>query len=174
MNMRLLVFLFVMVAAAACSKTAEGTAGPLPASQGISADMTMNPKEGDRCPVCAMTTHDKKMPAAIALMDGRTFYFCGPGCMIRSWLDPKTHLGVEKSALKTAVATEFLTGSHVDAQAAFWVMGSDVVGPMGPMPVALKDQASVDAFKKRHGGTRIFKLGEMTQKEWQAMKKTSK
>ena len=97
-----------------------------------------------------------------------------PGCMIRTWLDPQTHLNAEKGALKNAVATDFLTGDHIDAEDAFWIVGSDVVGPMGPMPVPLKNQASVEAFKKRHGGTQVFQLKEMTLEKLKALKTAAK
>jgi copper chaperone NosL len=171
MSLRLLVIPLIAIPLSwtACNKTSEKKGASVPAVQGLDADLTMHPAQADRCPVCAMSTHDKKLPAAIALKDGRTFYFCGPGCMIRAWLDPKTHLGVEKSALERAVATDFLTGKHVDAEQAYWVLGSDVVGPMGPMPAPLADQQAVDAFQKRHGGKRVFMLKEMTPEKWRAL-----
>ena len=173
----LVILVFLGAATLACGKETEGgtaaaSGGPKSAAVALDDDLTMHPGEGDRCPVCAMTTHDKKLPAAIALKDGRTFYFCGPGCMIRSWLDPKQHLGVDKSALGRAVATEFITGKSIDAGKAVWIWGSDVAGPMGPMPVPLAAE-NVEAFKTRHGGAVTFSLDGMTTEKWQALKKGS-
>ena len=156
-----------------CGKSDGKPSGPRPAVQSVSEDLIMHPSPEDRCPVCAMTTHDKKLPAAITLTDGRSFYFCGPGCMIRTWLDPKKNLGVDKIALKSAVATEFYTGESVDALTATWVAGSDVVGPMGPMPVPLETAAKADTFKAEHGG-HSFALKEMTLEKWRSLRKGTK
>jgi nitrous oxide reductase accessory protein NosL len=168
---KFIAILGIILTFSGCSgsdKVASG--GPIPAANGIGRDLSMRPEKTDRCPVCAMATHDKKLPAAISLNDDRTFYFCGPGCMIRAWLDPKEILGVGKADLKQAVATEFMTGKSIDANNAVWVLGSDVKGPMGPMPVPLSKE-NVDAFKKRHGSTRTFSLGEMTKERWQTLRK---
>jgi copper chaperone NosL len=161
----------VTVCQVACNKESPAGKGPTPAVQGIGTDGALHPDPSDRCPVCAMTVHDKKFGAAIVLDDGRTFYFCGPGCMIRSWMAPQKHLGTDPSHLKSATATEYFTGKPVDAQTAIWVAGSDVSGPMGPMPVALSDDASAKTFLARHGGKSTFRLKDMTPEKWQAMKK---
>ena len=36
---------------------------------------------------------------AIELDDGRTFYCCGPGCMLRSWLHPEVYLGTGEATV---------------------------------------------------------------------------
>ena len=109
-------------------------AGPLaPAATALDTDGTMHIGPDDRCPVCAMRpARYPKSACAIQLTDGRTFYFCETGCMLRSWLHPDVHLGVAKSALRRVVAREYFSGAHIDGQAALWVAGSDVIGPMGP------------------------------------------
>jgi copper chaperone NosL len=170
-----LLCLSALVAGAlcACNKDSASGKGPAPAVRGVTEDGAMHPGDKDRCPVCAMTVHDRKFPAAIRLDDGRTFYFCGPGCMIRSWTDPVTHLGVKASHLESARATEYFSGKTVDAKAAIWVAGSDVTGPMGPMPVALENQAAVEKFQQRHGGKHIFRLEDLTAEKWQAIRKSA-
>lgn len=155
----------------ACNKESASGKGPAPAAQGVDNDGTMHPGPDDRCPVCAMTVHDKKFPAALQLEDNRTFYFCGPGCMIRSWTDPQTHLGTDASHLKSAWATEYFSGKSMDANRAVWIVGSDLKGPMGPMPVAVEDPAAAEKFKERHGGKETFQLKDMTADKWQALRK---
>ena len=157
---------------AGCGKAVDDNAGkgPTPAVQGVDADGTMHPGASDRCPVCGMTVHDRKFPASLTLKDGRTFYFCGPGCLIRTWTDPATHLGVSADALLAARATDYFTGKSLDANEAFWIFGSDVKGPMGPMPVAVSDEAEAETFKKRHGAKTTFRLKDMTAEKWQALR----
>ena len=141
-----------------------------PAKQGLSATGSMNLSPGDRCPVCAMAViKHEKFSAAIELNDGSTYYFCGPGCMIKSWLHPEVFLGTSKQQLKRAVVREYFSGEEWDALAGEWVAGSDIIGPMGPMMVLLKTAEDVATFRKRHGGNATFKLGKLTDTQWEHM-----
>ncbi len=134
-----------------------------PAARPLGADGRVHLSEGDRCPVCAMKVIEHpKTAAAIALEDGTTYYFCGTGCLIKSRIRPDVYLGVERSRIARAVVQDYFAGTPVDAMKARWVAGSDVVGPMGPALVPLKDDADLAKFKERHGGKRVFSLGEMT------------
>ncbi len=118
--------------------------------------------EEDRCPVCAMVVaKHPKHAAAMVLKDGRAFYFCGNGCLIRTWLHPEIYLNEKKENVSKLWVQDYFSGKPIDAKLAVWVAGSDVVGPMGPALVALKDDAAADTFTKRHGGKRRFKLSEM-------------
>jgi nitrous oxide reductase accessory protein NosL len=108
-----------------------------------------------------------KFASAIELGDGRTFYFCGTGCMIRSWLHPEVFLGSGRDELRRAVVKEYFAGEHVDALKAIFVAGSDVVGPMGKALVPLKNESDVETFMKRHKGKTTFRLSEMNDARWE-------
>ena len=121
----------------------------------------------DRCPVCAMPiTKHQKFASAIELKDGTTYYFCGTGCMIKSWLHPEVFLGHPKTDLKRAIVPEYFNGENVDASSVIFVAGSDVVGPMGPALVPLKNMADVETFKERHGAKTTFTMAEMNDTLW--------
>lgn len=147
---------------------ASACAGPLtPARVPLDGDGTMHISPEDRCPVCAMRpARYPKSACAIQLADGRTFYFCETGCMLRSWLHPDIHLGAAVSALKRIVVREYFSGDYLDGNAAFWVAGSDVIGPMGPMIVPLDGEDHLAVFKRRHGGRTVFRLGDMNETLW--------
>ncbi len=118
---------------------APATSKVTPAKHGLEMDGTMNISPSDRCPVCAMNVKKHaKFAAAIELENGETHYFCGTGCMIRTWLHPEVFLNVDKKQLKRAVVKDYFTGKPLDAMQAYWVAGSDVIGPMGPALVPLK------------------------------------
>lgn len=141
-----------------------------PAKRGLDAQGQMRPSEGDRCPVCAMdVTRHPKFASAIQLEDGSTYYFCGTGCLIKSWLHPEIFLARTKGELKRAVTREYFGGKTVDALAAHWVAGSDVVGPMGPALVPLEREADIETFKQRHGGKTTFKLSSLTDERWEQL-----
>lgn len=143
---------------------------PVPGSRPLDETGQMQISPGDRCPVCAMMVKKhRKFASAIQLEDGTTYYFCGTGCMIRSWRHPEVYLAKEKNQLKKPVVRAYFTGETLDARAVFWVAGSDIVGPMGPALVPLKSQANLDAFRKRHGGKTVFRLEELTDDRWLAI-----
>lgn len=132
-------------------------------------DMALQLDPADRCPVCAMAVIKyPKFAAAIQLTDAKTYYFCATGCMIRAWLHPEIHLGCGGQELARPVVQEYLTGRPMDAREAVWVAGSDVIGPMGPYLTPLAP-SSVEAFVKRHGGHRTFRLAEMDDALWEAL-----
>ena len=123
--------------------------------------------EEDRCPVCAMKViRYPKFACTMELEDGRKFSFCAAGCMIRSWLHPEIYLKAEKSDIRKVWVQDYFTGQTIDGSAAFWVAGSDVVGPMGPTVVPLKSEADVESFKKRHGGKSVFHLKDLKDEKW--------
>ena len=122
----------------------------------------------DRCPVCAMTVKKHaKFASAIQLEDDTTYYFCGTGCMLRTWLHPEVFLNKPKQALRRGVVQDYFTGEQRDAAGVIWVVGSDVVGPMGPAIVPLSDEKSAETFQQRHGGKATFKLDELDDAKWQ-------
>ena len=165
--LRLGIVILLLVAAAPEPVPA---AGPVPGRQslGPEGDMAISPE--DRCPVCAMLPiRYPRFAAAIVLKDGRTYYFCSPGCMLNAWLHPDIFLGSSAAQLERPVVREYLSGAVMDAREVFWVSGSDVVGPMGPALVPLKDRAHLEAFRRRHGARKVFRLDELTHDNWQTL-----
>ncbi len=132
-----------------------------PAREGLTATDTFRISDGDRCPVCAMPiAKHVDTAAAVELVHGRTFYFCGNGCALRSWLDPKEHLGCGPEQRRRLMVRDYYSGKPVDAAGQLFVVGSDVMGPMGPMPVAVSPPQR-KVFVERHGGTETFRLSEI-------------
>jgi len=146
----------------------DSKAGPQPGLKPLDERGAMQISSQDRCPVCAMEVgKHKKFACAVQLMNGSTFYFCGAGCMIRSWIHPEIFLGAAKEELKRSVVQDYFSGEQVPGRSVYWVAGSDVIGPMGPALVPLKGEQHLDVFKKRHGAKDVFRLSEMTDEKWQ-------
>ena len=146
----------------------DTNAGPQPGLKPLDESGAMQISDQDRCPVCAMqVSKHKKFACAVQLMNGSTFYFCGAGCMIRSWIHPEIFLGAAKEELKRSVVQDYFSGEQVTGRSVYWVAGSDVIGPMGPALVPLKGEQHLDVFKKRHGAKAVFRLSEMTDEKWQ-------
>lgn len=144
--------------------------GPEPGRNPIDENNRMQISAQDRCPVCGMKVAEHpKFSSAIQLIDGTTYYFCGTGCMLRTWLHPEIFLTAPKDRLKTALVKDYFTGEHLDAREVFWVAGSDVIGPMGPALVPVKGEKALETFKRRHCGKTVFRLDELTDARWTAI-----
>lgn len=149
---------------------AEG--GPAPAMKTLAPDGQMQLSEPDRCPVCAMfPARRPQTAAAMTLKSGETFYFCGNGCLLRTWLRPTAYLGREQAQIDRLVVRDYFSGKPVDARTATWVAGSDVVGPMGPAIIALGDAGQLETFKKRHGGKTVFTFDQIDDTLWRQISK---
>lgn len=163
-----LVLVMLAMACGSAGPTLAG--GPAPGQLGLGAGGEMRISAEDRCPVCAMLPiRYPRFAAAIALRDGRTYYFCSPGCMVNAWLHPDIFLGTPTAQLRRPVVREYLSGEVLDARDVLWVSGSDVVGPMGPALVPLKGLTHLEAFRKRHGAKQVFRLDELTHDNWQTL-----
>jgi nitrous oxide reductase accessory protein NosL len=141
--------------------------GPVPGRQTLDQNGRMRIGALDRCPVCGMKVADYvKFSSAIQLSDNTTHYFCSSGCLLRAWLHPDIFLASSKEDLKTAVVREYFTGDQLDGRSVFWVIGSDVIGPMGPALVPVKGEKALETFKRRHGFQTVFLLEELDPEKW--------
>lgn len=169
-----LLILFRPVPPAVADDPAKGPAAPRmrpPAAlQPLADDGQMRISDPDRCPMCGMFPAKRSQTAAaMVLADGRTFYFCGNGCLLRTWRNTATYLNILPENIQRMVVRDYFTGAPLDAQRAWWVAGSDVIGPMGKALVALSTEEDLARFKERHGGTRIFQLSQMDDALWAAL-----
>src|SRR5512139_306979 len=105
------------------------------------------PKPGarDLCPVCGMIV--SKYPnwvATVVYKDGHAHHFDGAKDMFKYLQDlPKYAPGHRKEDIKAIAVTDFYNLGKVDARQAWFVIGSDVLGPMGHefVPLATKTDA---------------------------------
>jgi copper chaperone NosL len=154
-----------MILAPGSVPAADG--GPVPALKTLSADGQMTLSDADRCPVCAMfPSRRPQTAAAMTLKSGETFYFCGNGCLLRTWLRPTAYLGKPQAQIDRLVVLDYFSGQAIDGRTATWVAGSDVVGPMGPAIIALGDPGQLPVFKSRHGGKIVFTFDQINDDLW--------
>lgn len=160
--------ILISIALFLASGATLGTAGgPTPALKPLSTDGHLTLSESDRCPVCAMfPARRAPTAAAMTLKSGETFYFCGNGCLLRTWLRPMAYLGKKQETIDRLVVRDYFSGQPIDGRTTTWVAGSDVVGPMGPAIIALGNADQLTAFKNRHGGEIVFAFDQVDDDLW--------
>jgi nitrous oxide reductase accessory protein NosL len=124
------------------------------------------PKPGpmDLCPVCGMLV--SKYPnwvVTVVWNYGRPQHFDGPKDMFK-YLQalPKYAPGRKREDIKFIIVTEFYNLERIEARKAFYVIGSDVMGPMGRELVPLATSADAEEFLKEHNGKRILNYEQVT------------
>lgn len=123
------------------------------------------PKPMDACPVCGMLVASYPYWIATVLFsDGSADHFDGAKDLFKYLHDmPKYARGRTKDAITAIGVTDYYApDQRIDARAAIYVVGSDVLGPMGHEFVPLADAADAAEFMKDHKGKRTLKFEEAT------------
>jgi len=148
------VLLITVAATVLLSALPAGAEGPTVAK----------PSPKDKCPVCGMFV--SKYPdwvAVLAFKDGTLRYFDGPKDLFKFLLDLKQYApGKVQSDIDRFFVTDYYAVRQVDGRAAFYVLGSDVYGPMGKELIPFEKETDAREFLKDHQGRNILRYKEIT------------
>jgi len=123
------------------------------------------PKPGPeaKCPVCGMfVARYPDWVAGVVFRDGTAAYFDGAKDLFKFLLHPERHgHGRTAAEVATIFVTDYYAVAQVDARQAFFVLGSDVFGPMGTELVPFEKRADAEEFLKDHKGTAILRFQDV-------------
>ena len=118
----------------------------------------------DKCPVCGMFV--AKYPDfvdQVVFKDGNHAFFDGVKDLMKYYFDlPKYNPGKTTADIAAILVTDYYSMNLVDGLQAFYVIGSDVYGPMGKELMPFKDEAAAKEFKVDHKGTAILLFKDIT------------
>jgi copper chaperone NosL len=121
------------------------------------------PSKNDKCPVCGMFVY--KYPDWVAQMvfrDGTTVFFDGAKDMFKYYFGlGKGPPGRSAAEIGVLYVMDYYDIKPIDARRAFFVMGSDIYGPMGKELIPFKTQPAAEEFLRDHGGQRIIGFDEV-------------
>jgi len=125
-----------------------------------------SPGERDTCPVCGMfVARYPDWIATVLYRDGHAHHFDGAKDLYKYLLDmPRWAPGHRAEDIAAIGVTEYYGVTRIDAREAWYVIGSDTLGPMGHELVPLATQAEAEEFLKDHKGTRLLRHGDVTPK----------
>jgi copper chaperone NosL len=134
-----------------------GTTAPPGAARGSTVGVIDT--AGD-CPICGMhVVPGNPRGAKATLRDGSVRIFCSTRCLLSWWvkmLEPKSQGNVPgQDSVVEMLVSDHYRHEPIPARQALYVVGSDVVGPMGPgfVPVAGPQDAAL--LVKDHGGRAV-------------------
>ena len=156
MNLQVIFFLMVVVV----SSFAEGAEKEMP-----------KPGVRDKCPVCGMFV--AKYPdwlATIRFRDGSHVFFDGAKDMFKYIHNQKKYDQARKSEdIQDILVMDYYSMTWLDARKAWYVLGSDIYGPMGRELIPLAQEAGAREFLKDHKGSRIIRFPETTPEVMKAL-----
>ena len=128
----------------------------------MAADGPQPPTEKDRCEICGMYVH--KYPnwvATIVFKDGSQVYFDGAKDFFRFILSVE-RFAEKNDEIAALFVTDYYRVKFIDAKTAVFVVGSDVMGPMGAELVPLSSRDDAETFARDHGGGEILAFDDVT------------
>ena len=131
-----------------------------------SKDKSIKVPDNSKCPVCGMFV--SKYPKWVALIktSNHAHYFDGVKDMMKFYFAPAkfTH-NHDKKDFNDILVTNYYTLEAIKGKDAFYVIGSNVYGPMGEELIPFKTLKEAENFKKTHFGKKILKFEEIKEED---------
>ncbi len=114
------------------------------------------PKDA-KCPVCGMFV--AKNPQWVAMIDdnGKSFYFDGVKDMMK-------YIFAQKKSYEKVFVTDYYKINQLSAKEAFYVIGSNVNGPMGSELIPFATESEAFTFSRDHNGKAVLNFTEIDEK----------
>ncbi len=124
----------------------------------------VKPTQKDKCPVCGMFA--AKYPdflAEILFKDGSYAVFDGTKDMFKYYFNLKKYNPRKRlEDIDSIYVTDYYSLALIDGYQAFYVMGSNVYGPMGKELIPLLKEADANEFMKDHKGKVLLEFKGVT------------
>jgi nitrous oxide reductase accessory protein NosL len=118
----------------------------------------------DACPVCGM--FPARYPdwiATVLFKDGHADHFDGAKDFFKYMLDMKKYAkGRKREEIIGMGVTDYYATERIDARQALYVIGSDVLSPMGHDLIPHPDDYDAKEYMKDHKGHRLMGFDEVT------------
>lgn len=126
-------------------------------------------EKNEKCPVCGMFVY--KYPKWAARMNytenGKqiSHAFDGVKDLLKFYYNPSKwgNYTKHKDSELNILVSDYYTGEAIDGKKAFYVLGSDIYGPMGKEFIPFKTFKSAQTFMKDHKGLQIVEFSKIEE-----------
>jgi len=126
-----------------------------------------------KCPVCGMFVYKYPRWAAklYYIKDNveHNHAFDGVKDLLKFYFNPSKWGKYDISNISKIDVTDYYTQNAIDAKKAFYVLRSDIYGPMGEELIPFKNQDDAVVFKKEHHGKFILEFKDIKEKDVYAL-----
>jgi len=116
-----------------------------------------------KCPVCGMFVAKYPKWVGLIVWDNTKYYFDGAKDMMKYYIFDGD-FPYDRNKISSIKVTDFYTLEGILAKEAFYVIGSDVYGPMGNELIPFKTEKAAKNFKNDHKGEEIVRFEQITAK----------
>lgn len=116
----------------------------------------------EKCPVCGMFVYKYPKWAAQIFYGEKHLSFDGVKDMMKYYFE-------HKEGISKMLVSDYYSQKAIDAAKAYFVIGSDIYGPMGHELIPFKSEGEAKAFSLDHKGVKILKFEEINPKEVQKL-----
>jgi len=117
----------------------------------------------EKCPVCGMFVAKYPKWVGLIIVDEKKHYFDGVKDMMKFYIFDGD-FPYDRKKISQIQVTDFYTLEGIPAKEAFYVIGSDVYGPMGNELIPFKTHKAAKNFMNDHRGTEIVHFDKITAK----------
>jgi len=127
-------------------------------------------REDEKCPVCGMFVYKyPKWAAQISFKhEGHEhrLSFDGVKDMMKFYFNPSkwgNYAYASPETITSILVSDYYSGRGIDGRKAFYVIRSDIYGPMGHELIPFESEEEAKTFLKEHRGTRILSFEKITE-----------
>jgi nitrous oxide reductase accessory protein NosL len=124
----------------------------------------IKPSAKDKCPVCGMFV--AKYPdwlSEVLFRDGSYAVFDGPKDLFKYLADLKQYApGKGQKDIGAVLVNDYYAVKPINGFEAYYVVGSDVLGPMGRELIPFEREQDAREFMRDHRGGKILRFNEVT------------
>jgi nitrous oxide reductase accessory protein NosL len=129
-------------------------------------------KEDEKCPVCGMYTYKYPRWAAQIFYekqdDKKHWSFDGVKDMMKFYFDSQKWGNYEiakRENITKILVTDYYSQKGIDGTKAYYVIRSDIYGPMGHELIPFESLSDAETFKKDHFGKKIIQFSDIIEDE---------
>lgn len=129
-------------------------------------------QEHEKCPVCGMFTYKYPRWAAQIFYEEndvkKHWSFDGVKDLMKFYFNSSkwgNYPIAKRTNITKILVTDYYTQKGIDGTKAFYVIRSDIFGPMGHELIPFKSMEDAKTFKKDHFGTMIIKFSDIKENE---------
>jgi nitrous oxide reductase accessory protein NosL len=139
---------------------------------GAVSDPLQDVDPNEKCPVCGMfvAKYDQWL-TQIVNENENPLVFDGVKDMMAYYFNSELYGGDTDLTQAEIWVRNYYTLDYIDGRKAFYVIGSDVLGPMGDELIPFSTLQEAENFKKDHQGSAILSFSEISAAQIMEMKK---
>ena len=124
-----------------------------------------------RCGVCGMfVAKYGNWGTQVRLADSSVLYFDGVKDLLVFYHNPQKYSSFSTKEIGEAWVRDYYSQEWIDGFKAFYIIGSDVLGPMGKEFIPFADRAAAETFMTDHKGEKILVFQDISDDLVQSMR----